>query len=306
VGKFRANGKVLLTGEYLVLDGAEALALPLTLGQELLVETKDDGPIIWESWHRDGLWFKAHIHPVSLEISESWNASDSVIQRLTQIFRILSTLKPKLFDGDSVYSFSTKMDFHPDWGLGSSSTLISLLAEWAEVDPYLLLSQTFGGSGYDVACAMANGPILYHRTPFPVLHPVSLNPVYADSLLVYSGVKMNSRKAIQTWREKAADEELKERISSISRDFVAADSVKHLMDLMSEHEAVLSGLLGIETLKNSHFPDFDGQLKSLGAWGGDFFWAVSGRGLEYMREFFSSRNLNTQFRLGDIALGIGV
>jgi hypothetical protein len=35
---YYSNGKFLLTGEYLVLDGAEALALPTRFGQNLLVQ----------------------------------------------------------------------------------------------------------------------------------------------------------------------------------------------------------------------------------------------------------------------------
>ncbi len=35
---FRSNGKLLLTAEYLVLDGARAIALPTKLGQSLTVE----------------------------------------------------------------------------------------------------------------------------------------------------------------------------------------------------------------------------------------------------------------------------
>ena len=34
---YRANGKLLLTGEYLVLKGALALALPTKLGQTMTV-----------------------------------------------------------------------------------------------------------------------------------------------------------------------------------------------------------------------------------------------------------------------------
>ena len=37
----------------------------------------------------------------------------------------------------------------------TSSTLIANLAKWSNVDPYILLSETFGGSGYDIACASA-------------------------------------------------------------------------------------------------------------------------------------------------------
>ena len=48
-----------------------------------------------------------------------------------------------------------------NWGLGSSSTLISLLSQWSGVAPEKLLSTSFGGSGYDVACATAKDAIIY-------------------------------------------------------------------------------------------------------------------------------------------------
>ena len=38
---FYSNGKLLLTAEYLVLDGAKALALPTKFGQDLEVKKID-------------------------------------------------------------------------------------------------------------------------------------------------------------------------------------------------------------------------------------------------------------------------
>ena len=35
---FYSNGKLLITGEYLVLDGAKAFALPTKFGQKLTIE----------------------------------------------------------------------------------------------------------------------------------------------------------------------------------------------------------------------------------------------------------------------------
>ena len=48
---FKSNGKFMLTGEYLVLKGATALALPLNLGQDMCVDTLDDndGRIYWNA-----------------------------------------------------------------------------------------------------------------------------------------------------------------------------------------------------------------------------------------------------------------
>ena len=46
---FYSNGKLLLTGEYAVLDGAKSLAIPVKYGQSLTaVETKTK-TISWKS-----------------------------------------------------------------------------------------------------------------------------------------------------------------------------------------------------------------------------------------------------------------
>ena len=47
--KYHAHGKLLLTGEYLVLKGAMALAIPLNEGQTLSVETSTEGGLLWRA-----------------------------------------------------------------------------------------------------------------------------------------------------------------------------------------------------------------------------------------------------------------
>jgi hypothetical protein len=46
---FYSNGKLLLTGEYVVLDGAEALALPTRFGQNLKVKQGVTQELKWLS-----------------------------------------------------------------------------------------------------------------------------------------------------------------------------------------------------------------------------------------------------------------
>ncbi len=46
---FYSRGKLLLTGEYVVLDGALALALPTKFGQSLKVQPIDSQNIFWKS-----------------------------------------------------------------------------------------------------------------------------------------------------------------------------------------------------------------------------------------------------------------
>ena len=56
--KFKSNGKLLLTAEYLVLDGAKALALPTSFGQQLLIENNNSDYINWKSFDEsNNIWF---------------------------------------------------------------------------------------------------------------------------------------------------------------------------------------------------------------------------------------------------------
>ena len=56
---FFANGKLLLTGEYAVLRGACALALPTKFGQHLTVEENNSNFINWKSLdHENKVWFE--------------------------------------------------------------------------------------------------------------------------------------------------------------------------------------------------------------------------------------------------------
>ena len=57
--EYYSNGKLLLTGEYVVLDGYEGLALPTIYGQKLLVKTTAEKIINWTSYdYNNSVWFK--------------------------------------------------------------------------------------------------------------------------------------------------------------------------------------------------------------------------------------------------------
>jgi mevalonate kinase len=53
----KANGKILLTSEYFILDGAKGIALPTKLGQTLSVNENES--FQYEAYLNDGtLWFR--------------------------------------------------------------------------------------------------------------------------------------------------------------------------------------------------------------------------------------------------------
>ena len=54
---YHSHGKLLITGEYAVLDGALSLALPTAKGQSLQA-TISDNDLVWKAFDADQqLWF---------------------------------------------------------------------------------------------------------------------------------------------------------------------------------------------------------------------------------------------------------
>ena len=47
---FYSNGKLFITGEYVVLDGGIAFSLPTKFGQNLIAEENENDYIYWKSY----------------------------------------------------------------------------------------------------------------------------------------------------------------------------------------------------------------------------------------------------------------
>ncbi len=167
----------------------------------------------------------------------------------------------------------TELDFNPEFGFGSSSTLIYCLAKWAGIDPYQLQQQSFGGSGFDIACADAKGPITFQRFGEKVeIENVDISTAITDHLyFVYLGKKQQTSGSIQKFRENAAYTSSDiQTISTITDEIIKTDSLDEFEMLLVEHEKLMSGILKTPSIKSSFFSNYDGCVKSLGAWGGDF------------------------------------
>jgi len=329
---YQAHGKFLLTGEYLVLKGALALALPLKLGQSMSVETfPETSPnekiassetfretsLQWNAHKPDGPWFSVAFNPKNLEIID--NDDQSKAEKLRQILQAVKQLNPKAFEGNDLM-FTTHLDFDPNWGLGSSSTLIANLAQWANVNPYELLKMTFGGSGYDIACATVERPIYYQvktevpepevaerrrsiEEPAPTVEPINFNPSFADHLFfIYQGKKQSSSKEIKAFLEKTDPIDLQkdiEAISKISRAIPKCETLDEFAMLMQCHERIIARCIG-QTPVQKRFPDFEGTLKSLGAWGGDFILAATEWDENQVKTYFKEKSLEVVFGYNDI------
>lgn len=291
-----ANGKLMLTGEYLVLRGAISLALPLKPGQSLNIESREPSGhpyIAWFAYTPGNLWFKTTLELPSLDIIETSDRTKSA--KLQLILLTLKQLKLQLFDGSASYKVITRLDFAPEWGFGSSSTLIANLARWAKIDPYTLLNFSIGGSGYDIACATASESIFYKVSALrPEIKPAGFNPPFAEHLyFVYQGRKQDSAQGIAAFNAQSEGRNLDaviNRISEISLEAASTDNFGHFCSLMDEHEQLLSGVMLLPVVK-SQYPDFEGSIKSLGAWGGDFMLVMSNKGTEYVQQYFLQHSL---------------
>jgi mevalonate kinase len=298
---FRANGKLLLTGEYLVLHGAVALAVPTKLGQTLTVATQGKA-VQWDAYQPKGPWLSATLHPSTLDILETDDLGKA--SKLAEILKVVRVLNPSAFE--SGLHFETHLEFNPAWGLGSSSTLISNLAQWAGVNPYEVLKRTIGGSGYDLACATANTAIHYKLDQGePRVQPVVFNPPFVDRLyFVYQEKKQHSSEEVRNFNQHWEQTDLTAEMQVVSELSMALPTITYYEDfctLLQVHESILARCLDREPVQQQ-YPDFDGVLKSLGAWGGDFLLAVTEKPFEDVSAYFQSKGMNTIFKYQDLIL----
>ncbi|KRB54223.1 GYDIA family GHMP kinase [Flavobacterium sp. Root186] len=289
---FYSNGKLFISGEYLVLDGADAFALPTKFGQNLVVENGENQIIEWKSYDYDNkLWFET-----TISFEEVINNVDSEIETVkTTLINILHEayiLNPEFIQQSKGYKITTNLTFPRNWGLGTSSTLINNIAQWTKINAFTLLRNSFGGSGYDIACAQNNTPILY-RVENNFVKPVTFNPDFTTNIFfVYLNEKQNSKAAIHAYNKHKQQNLAKNVIENnkITHTILNAKSLKEFAHAVEKHEIHLSNIMEIKTIKEIAFPDFNGTIKSLGAWGGDFVMVIS---KENPRDYFASKGYDT-------------
>lgn len=301
---FFGHGKLLLTGEYFVLDGALALALPTKVGQSLSVKYNPSfSPTLsWKSYDVNGnLWFDSTFEFWHFKcLDENPSEEALFLQKILQQVRKQNTH----FLRDNVdVKVETRLGFPLTWGLGSSSSLIYNIAQWAYISPFELLFKTHGGSGYDIACAQSDGPIAYKKVASgPNWSPIYFSPDFKNNLyFVYLGKKQNSREAIKEYTKKRPIEaSMIAKITELTQEFLNASTLKQFQALITAHEEIISKTLELPMVKESLFPDFPGAVKSLGAWGGDFVLVATEHDLAFVKNYFESKGLQTVYRYSDL------
>ncbi len=301
-GEYYSRGKFLLSGEYLVLYGAKALAVPLKFGQRMIAGSMP-GPVIlkWETFVKEKLWFAAEFDLKDLEIMETTDEKTALF--IQSLLKAGGKLRPELHLSNCGYHIQNHIEFDIKWGLGSSSSLISNLAYWLGIDPYALYRSVFRGSGYDVFCSRAEKPIIYQLADGrPSVIEAPFDPSFADNLyFVYSGRKQDSQASVEKFMNRQFnDDKIIREISDLTDSMIKAASFEEFSGLMRRHEEIMSGILGQNRVKEEQFPDFKGEVKSLGAWGGDFVMAVTKMSEPEVRNYFKRKNLEIVFKWVEI------
>lgn len=264
----------MLTGEYLVLDGATALAIPTRKGQLLSVEVEDGNGMKWTSLYENGeVWFEASF---DLQFNISSTSDARIAETLLDILSKARQLNPAFLNEAKLYQVITTLEFPSNWGLGSSSTLINNIAQWAAIDAFTLLEHSFGGSGYDIAAAQVDQPIFYTKLePQPQIKKVALSWDFKDQLFfVHLNKKQDSKQGIARYKDREVSKNQRQQITDITHKLLLCYHLSDFERLMESHESIISGIIGLPTVKEQLFPEYKGVVKSLGAWGGDFVLAT--------------------------------
>ncbi|MCQ4036040.1 GYDIA family GHMP kinase [Kaistella montana] len=294
MGQLFSRGKLLFTSEYTVLDGALALAVPTKWGQEFFFEANDNeqSEVVWEAYHQDQLWLYAKID------YKTWEILDTNMQEpaafVLKVLQNVQRLSTKVFQANYSYLLRTNLQFPSNYGLGSSSTLMNNLAEWAVIDAYKLNELSLGGSGYDIAVAKEKSALLYQLTGNERrVEVINFEPSFKDELIfIHLNQKQDSREGIQLYRSKEKSQELIDEFSELTKQVLKAQDLEYFSQLMTKHEEKLSNFLGIETVKEKYFENCPVFVKSLGAWGGDFVMSTKFSGFE---DYFSGKGFRDVF-----------
>ena len=288
----------MLTSEYFAMDGALVLAVPTKLGQEFYFEEKYDGNslIFWEAHHQNKLWLKAVIDYKKWQILETnlISSAEFILKTLKNV-QSLSTIR---FRNDFTYHLKTNLQFPANYGLGSSSTLMTNLAEWAEIDPFHLNSISLGGSGYDIAVAKEKSAVLFQSKPEITYERTNFSPPFKDELIfIHLNQKQDSREGIHFYKSKIKSQKRVDEFSNLTRNILVCNELENFSQLMLIHEQQISEFLEIPTVKERFFQDLPVFVKSLGAWGGDFVMSSKFDGFE---DYFWEKGFRTIFNWKDL------
>lgn len=277
----------MLCGEYAVLEGATALALPTRNGQRMEVNTTDtllpEGVLVWEAFDKaNTCWFSSKISTRHLMIEDTTDFTTAL--QLVRFLISARALNSDFLKKTAMVHVRTYLEFDANEGLGSSSTLTANIAAWAGVDPFKLHFNAFKGSGFDVAVAITGQPLLYQvNHNIPTIETFVWDKPFNHLLyFVHLNKKQNSRNEISRYQslQNFSPSQIDE-ITRLSKLLAHTRDYFEFCLLLELAENETGAVLNKPVLKQEYFSDFHGSIKSLGAWGGDYCLATGDNTIAY-------------------------
>lgn len=295
----KSHGKLLITGEYFVLRGAKALCIPTKYYQSLEVKEHSEKTILWKSFDSNGkLWIEAKFSLPEIKLLVKDSKEILFLQRL---LLNIKGFNPNLFNSNIGFKMVSSMNFNKDWGLGSSSTLINNLSNWANINPFNLLWSVSNGSGYDIAVSVKKRPIIYELIDNkPSYYKINFKPKFHNNLFfIYINKKQISSKEVDFFNKNIINnnDDVLKKISLITEKMIECEKLIDFQKLIYNHETIISKQLNKKSIKEEMFSDYRGEIKSLGAWGGDFILAA---GSANSIEYFKNKGFKTIISFADM------
>lgn len=288
--KISSPGKLLITSEYYVTKGSLALAIPTKFRQSLDFKYDNSNRLKWKSYDKENdIWIDCEFELSNFKITKNKNKHSKTLQ---SILISANNINPEFLINNGGGLVTTQLNFSRKWGLGTSSTLINNISKWANIDPYELLWSNYKGSGYDIACALAKRPILYKlENNVPIVKSIQFSPDYTKNIFfIYLNKKQDSNKEIDKFFELKISKQTINKLSDLTIEFVNSKTLLDFQNCIIKHENIISKTLKVDTIKNMYFKDYEGEIKSLGAWGGDFILAA---GPVNSKKYFYDKGYNT-------------
>ncbi len=286
-----------------MLHGATALALPTKLGQKMKVQELSGSEVIWNSYDQNGKkWFEAEIDLMGLDVVKC--SDEATGKYLRKLFKACCQNNSEFLSHWKKYKVDHYLEFPLEWGLGSSSTLIYNMAGWADVNPYHLYFDVEDGSGYDVACAGAEGPLLYTLGDGSIdLSEIDFSPAFKDQVYFAAlGKKVDSREAVKQVSKQKPDSKLISKVTNLTNKLQDLKSLSGFESWIDEHEDLIASYISKTPIKKERFQDYWGAVKSLGAWGGDMILITSNKPQAETSKYFESKGIHTLIPFKDLIL----
>jgi mevalonate kinase len=153
------------------------------------------------------------------------------------------------------------------------------------------------GSGYDVACALADGPITYKlRENLPQYQQIPFHPSFQKHIwFAWLGKKQETASHLREIAHRIKPGfDVIHNFSELTRAMIEATTLEEFRRVMDVHEDELSQILGKEKI-SSTLSALPGSVKSLGAWGGDFVMIASDADRETLAGYLLQKGIQVLY-----------